>query len=88
MAVTSIFVVTTIIMVMSVIHVEMNQTIVGYEECCMHVLLSYIWLDCSILQELVCSENDEECLKLICPVGYRLDREIDRCLLKDGMTHY
>ena len=31
-AVTSIFVVTTIIMVMSVIHVEMNQTIVGYEE--------------------------------------------------------
>ena len=54
----------------------------------MHVLLSYIWLDCSILQELVCSENDEECLKLICPVGYRLDREIDRCLLKDGMTHY
>ena len=30
-AVTSIFVVTTIIMVMSVIHVEMNQTIVGYE---------------------------------------------------------
>ena len=37
---------------------------------------------------MVCSENDEECLKLICPVGYRLDREIDRCLLKDGMTHY
>ena len=32
-AVTSIFVVTTIIMVMSVIHVEMNQAIVGYEEC-------------------------------------------------------
>ena len=32
-AVTSIFAVTTIIMVMSVIHVEMNQAIVGYEEC-------------------------------------------------------
>ena len=35
----------------------------------------------------MCSENDEECLKLICPVGYRLDKEIDRCLLKDGTVH-
>ena len=87
MAVTSIFVVTTIIMVMSVIHVEMNQTIVGYEECCMSFYHKFGWI-VIFLQELVCSENDEECLKLICPVGYRLDREIDRCLLKDGMTHY
>lgn len=38
-AVTSIFVVTTIIMVMSVIHVEMNQTIVGYEERLFYIFI-------------------------------------------------
>ena len=43
-AVTSIFVVTTIIMVMSVIHVEMNQTIVGYEECCMSFYHIFGWI--------------------------------------------
>ena len=43
-AVTSIFVVTTIIMVMSVIHVEMNQTIVGYEECCMPLYPLFVWI--------------------------------------------
>ena len=35
-------------------------------------------------QELVCSENDEECMKLMCPVGYRLDREADQCELMEG----
>ena len=41
MAVTSIFVVTTIIMIMSVIHVEMNQAIVGYEEWFIRIISSH-----------------------------------------------
>ena len=45
MAVTSIFVVTTIIMVMSVIHVEMNQAIVGYEEWFIRIILCQIILN-------------------------------------------
>ena len=45
MAVTSIFVVTTIIMVMSVIHVEMNQAIVGYEERFIRIILCQIIVD-------------------------------------------
>jgi len=63
--VASMFVVTSIIMIMSVIHVEMNKGAVGY-------------------QELVCAENDEECLKLLCPVGFKLNRTTDQCNLIEG----
>ena len=64
LAIATIFTVTAIILIITVVQEEINKRY-GY-------------------QELVCQEQDEDCLSLLCPQGWEYLRDQDQCKVKEG----